>query len=157
MRQVTDSLRGSPLWDVLVAVSRLGRTGRLAEAHDVIGTAQRRLMWLLSDGQPRTMREVSEELFLEQSTVNRQVNAALAAGLVERLVEKGGPARRLSLTDEGARLFAADVEKSARRFRTALAAIPEDRVEEFSQLLLTFATAYKDDVEDELQADSRGH
>ncbi|QCX26317.1 MarR family winged helix-turn-helix transcriptional regulator [Nocardioides jishulii] len=157
MRQVTDALAATPVWDVLVAVSRLGRASRLAEAHDAMGTAERRLLWLLSDDQPRTMREVSEELLLEQSTVNRQVNAALAAGLVERRVEPGEQARRVALTEKGLREFAADVEKGARRFRVALEAVPADRVEEFTEMLLAFATAYKDDVEHELQADSRGH
>ena len=59
-----------------------------------LGTADMRLLWLLTDGTPRTLREIAQELRLEQSTVNRQVNAELGEGLVARAdAEPTGPFR----------------------------------------------------------------
>ena len=85
MRQVTQALRGSPIWDLVVATARLERGRRAVEGRARLGTADLRLIWLLVEDGPRTMREISEELGLEQSTVNRQVNSALKAGYLERI------------------------------------------------------------------------
>ena len=41
-----------------------------------------RLLWLLVESGPQTLAEVTSALGLERSTVNRQVNAAVAAGLL---------------------------------------------------------------------------
>lgn len=47
-------------------------------------TADIRLLWLFTDGQPRTLRQITNELGLEQSTINRQVNSAMQASLITR-------------------------------------------------------------------------
>lgn len=62
----------------------LDRHRRALESTSTLGTAELRLLWLLSDGRPRTLREVPHELHLEQSTVNRQANAAVRAGHLQR-------------------------------------------------------------------------
>ncbi|MFD6137837.1 MarR family winged helix-turn-helix transcriptional regulator, partial [Isoptericola sp. NPDC060257] len=84
---------------------RLDLHRRLAEHRSPLGTADGRLLWLLSDGRPRTLREIAEALRLEQSTVNRQVNGALAAGLLRRFTAPGRSARLLEPTEEGLARF----------------------------------------------------
>ncbi|WP_245672914.1 MarR family transcriptional regulator, partial [Aldersonia kunmingensis] len=53
------------------------------------------ILWTLSDGNPRTLREIGEELDLEQSTVNRQVNAAIRNGYLERFEVDGSISRMI--------------------------------------------------------------
>jgi DNA-binding MarR family transcriptional regulator len=81
----------------------LDRHRRALESTAALGTAELRLLWLLSDGRSRTLRDIADDLHLEQSTVNRQVNAALAAGRLQRVREGG--AYRFSPTASGAAAF----------------------------------------------------
>lgn len=60
------------------------RYRRAVDVQSTLGIAELRLLWLLTEGEPKTLREVSEDLHLEQSTVNRQVNAAVQSGLLAR-------------------------------------------------------------------------
>ena len=48
-----------------------------------------RILWRLEECGPLTLREIAEQLQLEQSTINRQVNSAIKHGLVERVPSPG--------------------------------------------------------------------
>lgn len=115
---------------------------RVMEAQTKLSAADLRLLWLLSDGRARTQRDISDELSLEQSTVNRQVNAALRAGHLERQVSASGPAR-LVATGAGRRRFEADVEALMQLQAAALEALGDD-AEQFLISLATFVEAYRD-------------
>jgi DNA-binding MarR family transcriptional regulator len=67
-----------------------------------------RLLWLLTEGPPRTLRELAEELQLDQSTVNRQVNAAIRRGLVERYAVPETSSRLLRPTEAGRAAYVHD-------------------------------------------------
>ena len=136
----------TPSWRLAAALARLDRAQRAAEADAELGVAHGRLMWLFSDREPRTLRQVSEALGLEQSTVNRQVNAALAAGLLRRSREAGQPAHQFDATEEGLKLFSRDLEQHLGRLDRALAALPDEAREEFPGLLLVFADAYAEAI-----------
>lgn len=114
---------------------------RVVEARTSLTTADLRLLWLLSDGRARTQRDISTELNLEQSTVNRQVNAALRAGHLERQAADSGPAL-LVATGEGRRRYDADVEALIRLLGTALQSLGDER-EHFLVSLATFVEAYR--------------
>jgi DNA-binding MarR family transcriptional regulator len=62
---------------------RLGRRRTTTYPGSLLDTSAFRVLWLLSE-QPRTLKQVVDELQLEQSTVSRQVAAAIKHGLVER-------------------------------------------------------------------------
>lgn len=115
---------------------------RVVEANTRLTTADLRLLWLLSDGRARTQREISNELNLEQSTVNRQVNASLRAGLLERGAAESGPAV-LAATADGLRRYEADVETFMNLMGTALESLGDDS-EQFLVLLAGFVEAYRD-------------
>lgn len=66
------------------------------------------ILWTLSDGRDRTLRELSEELDLEQSTVNRQVNAAIKHGYLERFEVTGQLSRLIRPTALGIEAFEHD-------------------------------------------------
>ena len=116
---------------------RLEAGRRAAEATAALGTADMRMLWLLSDGNPRTLREISESIGLEKSTVNRQVNAALREGLVERRRPSGCTSAVLSPTEHGRALFDHEVDRVLDHYRAGLARLGGeehrllDRLEQF--------------------------
>jgi DNA-binding MarR family transcriptional regulator len=67
-----------------------------------------RLLWVLSDGRARTLRELAHDLTLEVSTVNRQVHAALDGGLLERFEVPGSAARLVRPTPAGRAAYERD-------------------------------------------------
>jgi DNA-binding MarR family transcriptional regulator len=143
VRQVTQTLRGSPAWDLVVATAQLERARRAVEGRARLGTADLRLIWLLVDGGPRTMKEISAELGLEQSTVNRQTNAALKAGYLERVDQDGKGARMLTPTDEGYDLFASDMHLVMAVLEEGLSAVPVAEATRFMENLASFSEAYR--------------
>jgi DNA-binding MarR family transcriptional regulator len=62
---------------------RLGRRRTTTYPGSLLDTSAFRILWLLAE-EPRTLRALADELQLEQSTVSRQVSAAIRHGLVER-------------------------------------------------------------------------
>ncbi len=135
-------LPDTPGWRLAASLARLDRAQRTAEAGSELGVADGRLMWLFSDHVPRTLREVSEALGLEQSTVNRQVNAALGDGLLRRFREEGRSAYLLEATAEGLAAFERDLERHLGVLDHALSALPQDARPDFPALLATFVEAY---------------
>lgn len=78
-------------------VTRLERIRRMQTNQMDLGTADLRILWLFADGRSRTLKEISADLNLEQSTVNRQINAAINEGLLQRSRRPGarrGESRR---------------------------------------------------------------
>ncbi|HET7304409.1 MAG TPA: MarR family winged helix-turn-helix transcriptional regulator [Segeticoccus sp.] len=133
---------------------RLSRDRRLAalllqldrQRHAVAGSAtlaaaELRLLWLFSDGRPRTLREIADALRLEQSTVNRQVNGAIQAGHLHRFTEKGRTARLVAPTPAGRERFATDTALVLRLYDEALADLG-DEGRPFLDLLDRFVEAY---------------
>lgn len=106
-----------------------------------------RLLWVLSDGEPRTLRELSVALDLEQSTVNRQVHAALAAGLVERFVAPGRAGKLVRPTSAGTEAYKHDGLLRARRLSAALDRLGTERVHRLTADLQSFNDAYDEVVE----------
>ncbi|GAB3654256.1 hypothetical protein GCM10027596_05800 [Nocardioides korecus] len=90
-------------------------------------TSAFRLLWVLHESGPRTMRELSEELQLERSTINRQVNAAIRHGHLERIEEPGVKAPRVRPTVEGERAYLHDGRLRGAAYSRALAELGADR------------------------------
>jgi DNA-binding MarR family transcriptional regulator len=87
---------------------RLTRLRTQTYPGSVLETSAFRILWRLTEGPPRTQRELAEELQLEQSTVTRQVNAAIGHGLVERYAVAGSSARLLRPTEAGRAAYLRD-------------------------------------------------
>lgn len=130
--------------EVASLLVRLDTYRRVAEQSGELRPADGRLLWLLSDGRPRTLRDIAEELNLEQSTVNRQVNAALKSGLVSRSREKGSPAWLFAGTEEGVALFERALTQHLALFDRALEAVPSTDRQGFIAALGAFVDAYGD-------------
>jgi len=139
-----------PTWDhldlprdreVARLLLRLDRYRHLMRHHGGLNAADLRLLWLLCEGEPRTLREISEVLSLEQSTVNRQVNNAVRAGLLRRYQPEGEPAMLVEPTEEGRSRFASDTAATLAQHEAALEALGEG-ADEFVAQLARFTSAY---------------
>ncbi len=86
----------------------------------VLETSAFRILWVLSDGEARTLRRLAEDLDLEQSTVNRQVNAAIAAGHLERFEVPGSASKLVRPTAGGRAAYEHDGQIRAALIRRAL-------------------------------------
>ncbi|WP_228389288.1 MarR family winged helix-turn-helix transcriptional regulator [Cumulibacter manganitolerans] len=146
-RETSDTVpRGLPPERELAAlVLKMDAARRVVEQNARLGTADMRLLWMLADGRARTLREIGDELCLEQSTVNRQVNAALRAGLLERIRAAEQPAALIAPTAVGRTAFETEVAAILGYFEDGLAALGERRGE-FLALLRGFVDAYDERV-----------
>lgn len=140
---LAEQLQGTPVWSLVTSLSRLDRARRAAELRAGLGVADQRLMWLFSDREPRTLKQIADALSLEQSTVNRQVNTAIAEGLLRRYREPGHAAKLLAATDDGLDRFSADLRANISHYEAALAAIPADERDRFLSQLADFTDAYE--------------
>jgi DNA-binding MarR family transcriptional regulator len=117
---------------------------RVVEGATSLSAAELRLLWLLSDGRARTQREITTELNLDQSTVNRQVNAAIRAGHLERVDDEPGPAT-LTATKAGLERYEAEVEVVLNVMQTALDSLGTGQ-QKFLESLAKFIEAYRGEV-----------
>ena len=92
-----------------------------------LDTSAFRLLWLLTEGASRTLRELADELQLDLSTVNRQVNAAIKHGLVERYAVPGSPSRLLRPTGAGTAAYVHDAALRAEVYQAVLDELGADR------------------------------
>lgn len=127
-------------------LSSVQRLRRVTEQHASLNAADGRLMWLFYDRKPRTLRQIAESLDLEQSTVNRQVNAALATGLLSRDRKSGRSAWLFEVTDEGLEQFERDLAVHLDLLDQALGRLSADDRDQFLTLLRTFVDGYGDAV-----------
>lgn len=146
MTSITQAARGAPAWATLRALARFERARRAAETGE-FGHADGRLLWMFSDGRPRTLRTIAEELGLEQSTVNRQANAALKAGLLERSREPGQSAWHFSASQAALDMFSRELTAQLAMLDQALQVVPESERAVFLEHIGAFADAYVEAAE----------
>lgn len=91
--------------DLVAEFRRLSRRKTSQYAGAQLDSSAFAILLVLSDGQPRTLRELSVELELEQSTINRQVNGAIQRGYLERYEVAGQVSKLIRPTDTGRRAF----------------------------------------------------
>lgn len=139
---VKRALATTPAMALAGLMSESDRARRAVEQRQKLGTADLRLLWLLGDGRARTMREVADELRLEQSTVNRQVAAAQRHGYVRRVAPAAGGAMVVEDTERGAEVVADDIATLLAAINTALADFDDSEVDELIGLLSRFVAAY---------------
>lgn len=130
-----------PAWTVIRVSAQWANVRRVLESRLRLRVAEGRLLWLLRDGEPRTLRQIAQELDLEQSTVNRQVHSALESGVIVRFRREGSATYLVDISDEGRERFRADLAQQLDVHDRALAAIPEGDREAFLKHLTAFVAA----------------
>jgi DNA-binding MarR family transcriptional regulator len=105
---------------------RLGRR-RLTTYRDAcLENSAFKILWLLVESGPSTLKEIAEQLQLEQSTINRQVHAAIDRGLVERFPSEERTALLVRATPDGEEAYRHDAGLRATVMREALAELGVD-------------------------------
>lgn len=116
----------------------LDRYRRAMDAEATLGTADLRLLWLLTEGEARTLRQIAEALHLEQSTVNRQVNAAVSAGHLHRTRPTPSAPYVIAPTETGRETFERETEPALVLYRETLERMGAQDAEELLRLLGVF-------------------
>lgn len=145
-REMTEQLEVSASADTTEIAGMLERIEQLRRALNVSAaknTADMRLLWLFSDRTPRTLRQIAQQLKLEQSTANRQVNTAVRRGLLSRTREAAGLPYLFAPTLEGLDQYRRFAEHSANAYRAGIEALGVDS-NQFAALMKTFVTAIDD-------------
>jgi DNA-binding MarR family transcriptional regulator len=132
----------SLLTDLADELMRIGRRRHANVEGTELDLSAFKLLWVLSDGRPRTLRELADELDLELSTINRQVNAAVRTGLLERFTVPDSPSKPVRPTAEGRRLYDHDYAIQADLYRSVLAEIGAEPARELTRGLRAFNDAY---------------
>lgn len=127
--------------DFAALIASYERHRRVAAQRSPLGPAELRLMWLLSDGVPRTLRDISETLNLEQSTVNRQANAALDHGIVARS-RASGSRYTFTPTELGSERLELSITSMLEKYRDAFNQMGSADAQQFVSLLGAFVAAY---------------
>ncbi|RPA57349.1 MarR family transcriptional regulator [Gordonia oryzae] len=136
-------------------VEELDRFRRRKSEHPAESVLERSafaILLVLSDGRARTLRELADELDLEQSTVNRQVNAAITLGYLERFDVEGSMSRLIRPTKSGRAAFAHDGMLRVSRLKQVFADLDPGTPEVLLRELRAFNEAY----DRTLRAEQRG-
>lgn len=111
----------SPLYrDLAEEFLRMARRRSHVDPDSILEVSAFSLLWILSDGRPRTLRQLTDAMQLEQSTVNRQVNAAIKHGYLERFDVAGSISKQVRPTRAGLDAFEHDGLLRARRLERVL-------------------------------------
>ncbi len=107
-------------------VMRLTRRRATTYPGSVLDESAFRILMVLVEEGPRSLRELALELQVEQSTISRQVTAALGHGLVERY---GASPRRVRPTEQGRDAYRHDGRLRGAVWSRALEALGTERGE----------------------------
>ncbi len=137
---------GDPARRLAGMFAEFDRHSRALAQRATLGTADMRMLWLLADGEARTLRQIAHDLNLEQSTVNRQVNGAVASGIIGRAREGMSGPYLFTATAQGRREFERNLNASQAAYRQALASLGDD-APRFLELMRQFVDTYRHAVE----------
>ncbi len=129
--------------DLAAELLRMSRRRSLVHRSVGLEKSAFAILWVLSDGRPRTLRELTEELELEQSTVNRQVNAAIKHGYLERFEVEDSLSKLIRPTELGREAFKRDGLLRARRLEQVFADLAPGNPEALLHELRAFNDAYE--------------
>lgn len=121
-------------------ILRLRRHRNIVHDGVVLENSAFRLLWALAPGEPLSLRQLAGHLDLEQSTINRQANAAIDAGYLERFEVEGSASRLLRATSAGRAAYEHDGVIRAARYQRVLAELGA----EAAQSLVEHLTAFND-------------
>ncbi len=128
--------------DLAEQLLRMSRRKSLGVANARLEASAFAILWILADGRPRTLRELTDELGLDQSTVNRQVNAAIKHGYLERFEVDGRISKLIRPTDAGREAFEADGLARARRLERVFESMHQGTPEQLLAELRSYNDAF---------------
>lgn len=130
---------------VLAAVGaelmRMARRSTRVYPGTVVDLSAFKILWLLQEAGSMSMKDLSSELMLDQSTVSRQVKVSIARGLIERYDDGSTTTRMIRATAEGAKVYAQEAALRAAVIRDALETMGVERAAGFVGELSAFNDA----------------
>ena len=91
----------------------------------VLDASAFKILWLVVEEGPHTLRALADGLQLDQSTINRQVHAVVRRGLAERHEADGAPAMLIRATSEGEAAYRHDAGIRAEGLREVVDTVGE--------------------------------
>ncbi|MDR7255433.1 DNA-binding MarR family transcriptional regulator [Nocardioides sp. BE266] len=126
---------------------RLGRRRETGSSVTDLDASAFRILWLVIEHGPHTMRGLAEQLQLEQSTINRQVSAAEAHGWVERHHDPGATAMLVRATAAGETAYGIESEARAEGLRTIVNTLGDRAIADLAGGLARFNDAIDEAIE----------
>ena len=120
---------------------RMARRSTRVHPGAVVDLSAFKILWLLTETGPMSMKRLAGELLLDQSTVSRQVKAAIDHGLIERFDDKQTSSRQLRPTARGVETYAREAGLRAAVIREALETMGVHRASLFVAELAAFNDA----------------
>ena len=130
-------------------IARLNRHQHAQRRDSILGVSDLRLLWLFTDGKQRTLRQIAVDLDLEQSTVNRQVNSAVADGLLARRYGESNHKYLFEPTPHGIQQFELHVSQILGSYGKALDSLDDEDAEKFLELLERFINGYGETLDED--------
>jgi DNA-binding MarR family transcriptional regulator len=123
----------------LLLLTRYELSSRQRDGGAALERSAHLLLTRLAAQGPMTIAELAQAFALDTSTINRQTAALLREGLARRVPDPdGGMARRLQMTEEGARRLADREQRSREGLAAVLAAWDPADVEALEESLTRF-------------------
>jgi DNA-binding MarR family transcriptional regulator len=123
-----DTLRA--LSDELIRLSRRRDTG---DPSMILDGSAFKILWFIVEHGPHTLRSLAHNLQLEQSTINRQVNAAIDRGLAERHSAPGSVAMLIRATAAGKAAYRHDAKIRGDGLRAIVDTLGERRAADLAE------------------------
>lgn len=120
---------------------RLGRRRDTGDAAMTLDGSAYKILWLVVEHGPHTLRDLARGLQLEQSTINRQVHAVIGHGLVERYSDPDSVALLIRATEAGEAAYRQDAAVRAAGLRSVLEVMGERSAAELAVGLAAFNDA----------------
>lgn len=132
---------------------RLKRRRGTSSSAMMLDASAYKILWLVVDHGPRTLRALAEDLQLDQSTINRQVHAVIGHGYAERYDDPDSPGLLVRATPAGEAAYRSDSQVRADGLRAIVDTLGEQAVAELVAGLADFNDAIDEAVEDALRRD----
>lgn len=123
---------------------RLGRRRETSTSATGLDLSAFRILWVVVEHGPHTLRGLADQLQLEQSTINRQVHAAEAHGLLERYDDPGCAGMLVRATEAGDAAYRAESQARAEGLRAIVDTLGEGPVARLAAGLAGFNDAIDD-------------
>ncbi|SEC91427.1 DNA-binding transcriptional regulator, MarR family [Nocardioides exalbidus] len=125
---------------------RLGRRRETGSSVTDLDASAFKILWLVVEHGPHTLRGLSEGLQLEQSTINRQVHAAVDRGWVERYDDPDCPAMLVRATAPGETAYRLEADARAEGLREIVNTLGDRATSDLAGGLARFNDAIDDAI-----------